>query len=477
MLRAKKFKLFAFVALFAAFGVAYAAGVADPATLAMLSMGAVIGDTQAITDIKTVLENYGKAHEEFKKTNDALLAAKADGTAVGDLETKLARISDDLDKLGDIKSQFEEVMAKINRPNMGEKNADIELEAKSFNLYRKGIFNGQVGDISVDQYNEYKKSFWNFVRKGDVALLSDAERKAMSAGTDPDGGYLLPTPTVGRMVQRIHEISPIRQIANVMTISTDALEGIDDLDEAEAGWVGETQTRTDTATPQVGKYRIEAHEIYAQPKATQKLLDDAAVDVEAWLIDKASRRFNRMEGAAFITGNGILKPKGFAAYTTVATADGTRAWGQLEHIKTGVNGAFAASNPADHLFDLIGAFKDEYLANARFVTRREVLTLIRKFKEATTNAYMWQPGLQAGQPDKLLGYEVTKAQDMPAVATDSLSLAFGDFKEGYQIVDRIGVRTLRDPFTDKPFVKFYMTKRVGGGVTNFEAIKFLKFAA
>src|SRR5262249_1561510 len=149
----------------------------------------------------------------------------------------------------------------------------------------------------------------------------------------------------------------------------------------------------------------------------------------------------------------------------------------LEHVKTGANGDFASSSPADVLFDLIQAFKTPYLQQAKWVTRREVIAKIRKLKEATTNAYMWQPGLQAGQPDRLLGYPLTMAQDMPALATDSLSLAFGDFMEGYQIVDRIGMRTLRDPFTDKPYVKFYTTKRTGGGVVNFEAIKFLKFSA
>lgn len=429
-------------------------------------------------EFKKVIEQYGQAFEEFKKTNDEIIKAKADGKAVGDLETKLAKISTDMEQLGELKAQFEEVVAKINRPNLGGKDAgDLELETKSFNLYRKGLFNGQAADISTEQYTEYKKSFWNFIRKGDVSLLTDAERKAMSAGSDPDGGYLLPSPTIGRMAKRVYELSNIRQIANVMTISTDALEGINDLDEAACGWVGETQTRSDTATPQVGKYRIEAHEMYAQPKATQKLLDDAMVDIEAWLANKVADKMARTEGAAFISGDGIGKPRGFASYTTAATADSSRAWGVMEHVKTGANGAFAGSNPADVIFDLVGAFKAAYLNNARFVTRREVITAIRKFKESTTNAYMWQPGLQAGQPDTLLGYPIVIAQDMPALATDSLSLAFGDFMEGYQIVDRMGARVLRDPFTDKPYVKFYTTRRVGGAVVNFESIKFLKFAA
>jgi HK97 family phage major capsid protein len=482
MLRAQKFKLFAFVALIAVFGIAHAFGVQiDPDYIAAISVGALVGDTQVITDIKTVLENYGRAFEEFKKTNDELIKAKADGKAIGDIEAKLAKITTDMDQLAEIKTQFDEVVKKINRPNFGEKDAgDLELETKSFNSYRKGLHNSPVADISAEQYTEYKKAFWTFIRKGSVELLSDAERKAMSAGTDPDGGYLLPTPTVGAMAKRIYELSNIRQIANVMSISTDALEGINDLDEAACGWVGETSARPDTGTPQVGKYRIEAHEMYAQPKATQKLLDDSLVDVEAWLAGKVADKMARTEGAAFITGDGVSKPRGFTTYTTAATADSARAWGTMEHIKTGVNGDFAASNPADILFDLLQAFKPAYLdSDATWVTRREVLAKIRKFKitGSGTTDYLWQPGLQAGVPDRLLGFPITMAQDMPTLGTGSLSLALGDFKDGYQIVDRMGARVLRDPFTDKPYVKFYTTRRVGGAVVNFEAIKFVNFSA
>jgi HK97 family phage major capsid protein len=314
------------------------------------------------------------------------------------------------------------------------------------------------------------------VRKGSLDALNGEERKALQAGVDSDGGYLMPTPAVGRIVKKVYETSPMRQIASVQMISGDALEGINDLDEASSGWVAETGARAETNTPQVGKYRIEAHEQYAAPKATQKLLDDGAVDVEAWLAGKVADKFSRVENAAFITGDGIGKPRGLTTYVTAATGDGARAWGQLEHVATGQAADFPAANPGDKLFDLIGAMKPAYLQNASFLTTREVITKVRKFKEANTNAYMWQPGLSKGQPDTLLGYPVTNAQDMPALANNSLSLSFGDHKEGYQIVDRIGIRTLRDPYTAKPYVIFYSTKRTGGGVLNFEAIKFLKFS-
>ncbi len=313
------------------------------------------------------------------------------------------------------------------------------------------------------------------MRKDGKALTAE-EYKTLQVGVEADGGFLVPSDTSGRIVTRIFELSPIRPISNVQPISSDRLEGIADIDEAGDGWVGETEARPDTKTPQIGKYEIPAHEQYAQPKATQKLLDDAAVNVESWLSRKVGDRFARREGAAFVIGNGVAQPRGFAAYPTAATADATRVWGTLEHINTGVNGAFAAANPADILFDLEGSFKSGYLANARIVTRRQVITLVRKFKDGQ-GQYLWQPGLQAGKPAQLIGYPLVMAEDMPAVATGSLSLAMGDFNEGYQIVDRLGVRVLRDPYTDKPYIKFYTIRRVGGAVVQFECIKFVRFSA
>jgi HK97 family phage major capsid protein len=348
---------------------------------------------------------------------------------------------------------------------------DVETETKAFNAIRRSYAEGkQVTDVSSTN-KQYKSAFFSYVRKGKLEALSDSERKAMLAGDDANGGYLLPPSTIGRVVKKLFELSPIRQIAAVQAISTQALEGMYDNDESSYGWVAETGARTDDHDPTLGKYRIEAFEMYADPKATQTLLDDAAVDVEAWLADKVADKFARVEAAAFITGTGVGQPRGFTTYTLAATGDATRTWGQIEKVKTGANGDFAASNPADKLFDLIQAFKTAYLQNAQWVTTREVIAKVRKFKEATTNAYMWQPGLAKGTPDTLLGYPIVIAQDVPALATGSASMWLGDWKEAYQIVDRQGVRTLRDPYTDKPYVHFYSTKRVGGGVLNFEAIK------
>ena len=474
---------YAFIALLAVFAVSAFAGhpLISPEAIASLGfMPMVIGDTQ-ILEIKNLIEAQGRAWEEHKKTNDQLIAAKADGKAVGDLEQKLVKIGEEMDKLSESKKMIEDFMAKMTAPGArSEDDKAADAECKAFNVMVRAEFQSKGKTIpaalDVDGYKQYKSGFFKLVSGVTIDSLSADERKALVAGSDPDGGYLLPESTVGRMVSKIYEQSTMRQLATVQTISTDKIEGIIDNNEADAGWVSELGARSDTNTPQLGKYEIQAHEMYAMPKISQKLIDDSSTDVESWLAGKVADKFARVEGTAFTTGNGVGKPRGLFSYTTAATADDTRAWGTFEHVKTGANGDFTTTK-ADPLLDLIGAFKDAYLQNASFLMRREARTKIRKLKGATSDLYLWEPGLAAGTPDRLMGYPVKIDQYVPALATDSLSLALGDFKEAYTIVDRIGVRTLRDPFTAKPYVVFYSTKRTGGGAINFEAVKFLKFAA
>ncbi len=208
------------------------------------------------------------------------------------------------------------------------------------------------------------------------------------------------------------------------------------------------------------------------PAATQTLLDDAEVNVEEWLAQEVQTVFAEQEGTAFVSGDGVNKPRGFLDYTMVADASWT--WGNIGYIATGVDGAFASTDPSDELIDLIYAPKQAYRAGARWVMNRSVEGELRKFKDADGN-YIWQPGIAAGQPASLMGYPITEAEDMPDIASNAYAIAFGDFTRGYLIVDRVGIRILRDPFSSKPYVLFYTTKRVGGGVQNFEAIKVLKF--
>lgn len=435
-----------------------------------------------LIEIKKVIDQQGETFEQFKKANDALLAAKAEGKAVGDLEAKVAKMSADLDKFSEVKAAVDELIAKAKRPDLGtDKKADQEAqELKGFNLALRAEYQSKgkafPGEFDAKAYGEYKSGFFKLASGVPVEALSADERKAMSAGSDPDGGYLLPNSTQGRVVTKLYEQSIMRQICDVQTISTEKIEGVVDNDEASAGWVAELGTRSDTNTPTIGRWEIAAHELYAMPKISQKLIDDAATDVEAWLSAKVADKFARVEGTAFWQGTGVGQPRGLATYTTAATGDSSRAWGQFEHVVTGANGAFH-TDQFDPLHTLMGAFKDQYLGNAQFVMRRSVRTAARKLKESTTNRYLWEPGMQVGSPERLMGYPVRVDEYMPTLATGSLSLAFGDFRQAYTIVDRIGIRTLRDPYTAKPYVVFYSTKRTGGGAMNYEAVKFLKFSA
>ena len=432
-----------------------------------------------LKDIAKTLQEQGEAFEALKSANNELLKAKADGKAFGDLEAKVKTLSDALDTLSDAKAAIEELQKKANRPDVGTDSEVKALaeEVKSFNTSMRAHRAAKsltIVELDAKAYAEYKSGYFKIASGVDKQDLTDGERKAMQAGSDPDGGYLLPHSTVGRMVAKLFEQSVMRQLATVQVISTGKIEGILDLNEADAGWVSELGTRSVTSTPQVGKWEIEAHEMYAKPKASQKILDDAATDIEGWLAGKVADKFARVEGTAFWAGTGVGQPRGLGTYTTAATGDGSRSWGEFEHVKTGASAAFHTTK-MDPLHDLQGAFKDQYLNNAQWCMRREARTALRKMKEATSDRYLWEPSNQVGQPDRLNGYPVRVDQYMPALAADSLSVAFGDFKQAYLIVDRLGIRTLRDPYSSKPEIEFYSTKRTGAGAVNFEAVKFLKF--
>jgi HK97 family phage major capsid protein len=275
---------------------------------------------------------------------------------------------------------------------------------------------------------------------------------------------------------KIFESSPIRQIANVETVGTDALEGANDLEEASTGWVGETEDRTETNTPTVGEWRIPVFEQYAMPKTTQKLLDDASRDVGAWLSNKVSGKMARTENTAFVVGDGDKKPRGFMTPTFVSTADATRAWGEVQFIGTGVSADFPAAPAGWNIFiDTIAAVKAPYRQNAKWVMNRSVLAASMK-EQDSNGQYFWTSDLTSnGFGFRILNFPVVEAEDMADLAANSLSIAFGNFEEAYTIVDRAGIVVLRDPFTAKPHVLFYTTKRVGGDVVNFEAYKAIKF--
>lgn len=394
-----------------------------------------------LEEINSKVDAIGTAWEQFKQKNDERLAEIGKKGAADPL------LTEQLTKLGET----------IDGQKSALEAANAEIETMKTALARGN--RGGDNESATPEQKAYKEAFTAYLRKGETGI----DTKALSVGSDPDGGYTV-TPFISNQITKvINESSPIRAIASVQTISTDSLEFLEDVQTLTSGWTGETTTVSETGTPQIGKRNIPVHEMYAQPKATQKLLDDSAINIEQWLADKFSESFALREATAFVSGDGVGKPRGILTY-----AAGT-SWGQIQQINSGS----AAAITADGLIKLFYAVKDGYLAGATFLMNRATVQAARLLKD-TTNQYIWQPGLQAGTPDLILGKPVAMAADMPTEASNALAVAFGNFRNGYQIVDRIGIRVLRDPYTEKPFVKFYATKRVGGDVVNFEALKLLK---
>ena len=320
---------------------------------------------------------------------------------------------------------------------------------------------------------EHKSAFDSYVRGGDAGALRQIETKALSVGSNPDGGYLVPPELEHEIGERLAAISPIRAIASVREISSSVYKKPFMIAGPATGWVGETDARTQTTSPPLDALSFPAMELYAMPAATATLLDDSAVNIDEWIASEVELTFAVQEGAAFVNGDGVNKPKGFLSFSTVANTSWT--WGNLGYVPTGAAGAFPASNASDVLVDLIYALKAGYRQNGNFVMNRKTQAAIRKFKDSSGN-YLWQPPAQAGGQASLMTFPLVEAEDMPDIAANAVSVAFGDFKRGYLIVDRVGVRVLRDPYSAKPYVLFYTTKRVGGGVQDFDAIKLLKFA-
>lgn len=431
-------------------------------------------------ELKKLLEDQNKAFADFKVENDKRLAqVEKTGTANATTAANVEALNKRLDEIGaaikaaekSAQDRGDEIEKKLNRTALGGgggggEDADAKVAAQF--AKQRGLKAYTAEDV-----RNYRAALDTYFRRGNATPVE--VMNTLAAGSDPDGGYWVMPDTTGRVVQKIYESSPMRSLADVQTIGTDALEGMIDNGEASSGWVSEQGTRPVTNTPQLGKWRIPVSEQYAAPQATQTLLDDANFNVETWLETKVADKLARTENTAFVSGNGSGKPRGFLDRTIVSTADGSRTWGQLQYVATGASGAFDATVKGDCLLDLVYALKSFYRQGATWFMARASVGAVRKLKDGQGN-YLWVPG-SATQPATLHGYPVAEGEDMPVIAANSYSIAFGNFKIGYQIVDRMGMRVLRDPYTSKPYVIFYTTKRVGGDVVNSEAIKLLKFAA
>lgn len=421
-------------------------------------------------EIKSLIQEMGETVKSFKEENDKriqVLESKSTSEA-SELTEKVEKMNSRIDELETQKAELERKMARKAMQSERE-SVDIEYKARQFSdtLTAK---TGRVVEIDGEGLGLYEKALTKYMR-GDKDRLDADEVKALSVGSDPDGGYTVTPDMSGRIVEKVFETSPMRQVASVQSINGPSLEGLYDLDEAGSGWVAETGARTETATPELAKWSIPVHEQYANPRATQKLLDDSSLNMEQWLANKVQSKFSRSENTAFVNGDGNGKPRGFLTYAAGTTLPGT-----IEQKNTGVSGGFAGSGAGgDTFYDLVYALKAPYRSGARFACNRLTLAAIRKIKDSDGN-YVWQMGLAAGQPSTIAGYPVIDFEDMPNIAANSLSIAFGNFAEAYQIVDRLGTRVVRDPYSSKPYIEFYTVKRVGGDVIDFDAIKLMKFA-
>jgi HK97 family phage major capsid protein len=316
----------------------------------------------------------------------------------------------------------------------------------------------------------HQKAFNTYLRSGDDDALRglEVEVKGLSTAVNSDGGYLVDPQTSDRVKSVLNATASIRSIASVVHVEATSYDVLVDHSDVGTGWATETSTVTEGATPQIDRITIPLHELSALPKASQRLLDDSAFDIEGWLAGRIADKFARAEAASFVNGDGIDKPKGFLAHTAVD--DAIWAWGNLGYVPTGVDGDVTAES----IIDVVYALGAEYRANAAFVMNSKTAGLVRKLKD-NDGRFLWSDGLAAGQPATLMGYPVLVAEDMPDASTDGHAIAFGDFAAGYTVAERPDLRVLRDPFSAKPHVLFYATKRVGGDVSDFAAIKLLKF--
>ncbi len=400
---------------------------------------------EPIVEVKDAIKELGSTFEQFKAANDERLRQiEEKGKADPLLEEKVRKMSEAMDTVSDIKERLEKTETALKRTAKGMPG----------------------GSDEPAEMKEYKEAFVNYMRKGTEENLKELQTKALSVGSDPEGGYLVRPEVANNIIKNVTETTPMRQIATVRPISTNAFEQPRQTQGAvSGGWVSEAGARGQTGAPKVGVIRIEAHEQYAEPYATQQFLDDAAVNVEQWLAEEVAEILQVTENTAFVSGNGVGKPRGVLDYPA-GTADG-----QIEQVNSGSAGAVTG----DGLIKLQAALKEAYQSNATWLMNRLTVRDIMLLKDAN-GQYIWRPGLVAGQPDLLLAHSIVKGSDMPTPAANALGICYGDFRRGYTIVDRIGIRVIRDIYTAKPYITFYTTKRTGGGVMKFEALKIQKLA-
>ncbi|WP_426043694.1 phage major capsid protein [Caulobacter sp. DWR3-1-2] len=388
-----------------------------------------------VNDPKAMIGQLQAAFDAFKAANDEKLKGKADAV----LDEKVQKID-----------------ASV---------ADFQKAIDDLNIKMAAQRAGAGSDLRTPEQIEYAESFNAHVRRGDISA-------AMTRGSDPDGGYTAPIEWDRTITDKLKLISPIRDNATVQVISKAGFKKLFNDRAVGSGWVGETAARPATSTPQLSALDFVPGEIYSNAAASQQLLDDSEVDIETWLQNEIETEFARQEGIAFLSGDGVNKPFGILTYVTGAANAAKHPWGAIEVTNSGAAAALTGDGLQTIIYDLPAAFA----ANAKFYMNRQTASKARLLKDGQGN-YLWQPSFQAGQPATLLGEAIVDTPDMPNVAAAAVAALYGDMKETYLVIDRIGIRVLRDPYTNKPYVMFYVTKRVGGGVKNVQSMRALKVSA
>jgi len=396
-------------------------------------------------DVAEAFDDFMRAFDAFKQANDERLR---------ELESQLGEDPVSADKVDRINQAVDEQKRVLER------------------LVAKAASPAAGAGFALAGLSEHKVAFERYVRGGDEAGLRRLEGKAMSYGSGPDGGFLVPPETETAIAGRLRDLSPIRALATVRQVTGAVLKKPFAVNGPAVGWVGETDARPETAAGTLAELQFPTMELYAMPAATATLLEDSAVDIDQWISAEVEAAFAEQEGAAFVNGDGVNKPRGLLDYTMVD--ESAWSWGNVGYVPTGTAGDLPADDATGVLLDTVFTLKAGYRQNASWLMSRKTQAAIRKLKDADGN-YVWQPPATAEQKPSLMGFSVHEAEDMPAIAADAPAIAFGDFARGYLVVDRRGVSVLRDPYSAKPYVLFYTTKRVGGGIQDFDAIKLIRF--
>jgi HK97 family phage major capsid protein len=430
--------------------------------------------------LKGLLDRYESRMDTLTK-QEVQKYTEAISTRQDALDTAISKANDRSDQITkDVTKRLDDIELSGNRRYM---NGDVSAEdqMKMAQLWRRDCMVVRVKDEkgatwervnalgapNLEEFAGYVKAFESFIRRpGDERDLLPNERKSLTVGADPDGGFTVTPAMAAKIITRQYESDPLREMCATETITTGAVEWMADWGQAGFGWEGETQTGDETSTPDFKKVRIPVHVLYAKPKATQTLLEDSGINIETWLANHIARRYYRAEGAAFVSGDGVGKPRGFLTYSNYVTAGGTSEWARIEQVPMGHASVLTADG-----FNLVKySLVEYYLNRGTWLMNRLTAAEAMRLKDGD-GQYIWRPGLESNAPSTIHGLPLRLATSMPTVAAGALAVALADWKEAYMIVDRLGIVIQRDPYTSKPFVEFYTRKRVGGDVINFEAIK------